>query len=238
MTESGEQVSDPMRGSEGLTPGKMMPTPFPQQEVGGQYPTKPFTPPTMGLEGAAPGESGGAPGKSTVSPMDLAGGQQGATQGNVSQEQIQQQSQEIQKQSANLSQMLQERYPTLSDGQKSLVSTKLNKYQSQTAKAGQILGVPPQTDEQKKAMEESVKQQTGDASPSALNQFLGMITSGDTTLRGITNQMANAAPGQLNPTDMLRAQAALASASKSVNFATAVVGQGLSFIKTIMSTQI
>lgn len=234
--ESGEQVSDALRGNEALTPGKMMPTPYPVQEVGGQYPTKPFTPPAAAGPAQQQEATGEAAGQAAPTPMELAGEHHGGAQGEVSQEQLQQQSAQLQKQSSNLNQMLMERYPSLSDGQKSLVGTKLNKYQSQTTKAGKMLGVNPLSEKDKQGIEKSAKEKSG--GDSTLTSFLSMITGGDTTLRGITHQLAQSPEGSLNPIAMMRAQGALASASQSVNFATAVIGQGLSFVKTIMQTQI
>jgi hypothetical protein len=235
MTDSGEQISDPLRGNDALTAAKMLPTPEVQQEVGGQYPTKPFTPPAMGPQQAA-GQEPAETSTKSPSPMTLAGGIQAGATGAASPEQLQTQTSQLQQKSGNLNDMLMERYPTLSDGQKSLVGTKLNKYQSQTAKAGQLLGVKPPSDEEKQAMEKSSKQKAG--GDSTLTSFLSMITGGDTTLRGIAGKLSQSSSSSLDPVTMLRAQGALSSASQAVNLATAVIGQGLSFVKTIMQTQI
>lgn len=200
----------------------------PENELGQQYPTKPF-----GLEGSdqtSLEKAGDAP-----SPMELAsqGGVAGA-QGPPTADQLQAQVTQVQQSSDALKQELQNRFPDLSDGQKSLLLAKLSKYQGSAGKAAALLNAPELSAEEKERIAAEL-QKAGH--PSGLVQFLSMITGGDTSLKAVGQKLASS-PQDLNPIEMLKAQYALQGASKAVNFATAVIGQGLNFVKTVMQTQI
>jgi hypothetical protein len=223
------EPTDALERNAGLTP--IRPEPFPKQEVEQQYPTKPFGP-LVSDEGVEPP----ATGEATPTPMELAGrqgGQQGQQQ--MTPDELRNSVGKTLNSSNALKGDLIERFPNLSDGQKALLMAKLTKYQGQAGKAAKLLGAGTLSPERKA---EIVQELEKAKHPSGMVQFLSLITGGDDSMRAVVNKLASTSTDNLNPVQIFKAQAALQSASKSVNFATAVIGQGLNFVKTLMQTQV
>lgn len=220
------EPSAPLERNAGVTP--IRPHEYPEQELENQYPTKPFG------AVAGPGETA-TPASTSPSVMDLASAATNGAGAAPTGAQLSDQANQLLTRSKALQDELVQRFPDLSDGQKSLLTAKLSKYQSSAGKAASLLGAAPISTEEKEEVLKGLKEK---GHPSGLVQFLSMVSSGDSSTRAITAQIGSSPSGKLNPIDMLKAQYALAAASKSVNFATAVVGQGVNFFKTVMQTQI
>jgi len=223
--------SEPLPRNAGVEAGQMheLPASPTEEELANQYPTKPFTPVKAETAQSDLGATG-------LSPMELA--RQAGTPGSghaPTSEELHQQATKTLKSSAALREELERRFPNLSDGQKALLAAKLSRYSGSAGKAASLLQAGSLTEEDK---EKIAKELEKAGKPSGLADFLSLITTGDTSLRAVTQQMAEDPGDKLNPIQMLKAQYALQTASKSVNFATAVIGQGLNFVKTVMQTQI
>lgn len=224
------EPSAPLERNARVTP--IRPHEYPEQELENQYPTKPFG------AVAGPGETA-TPASTSPSVMDLASAATGRPEGGPGAAptgaQLSDQANQLLTRSKAFQDELVQRFPDLSDGQKSLLTAKLSKYQSSAGKAASLLGAAPISTQEKEEVLKVLKEK---GHPSGLVQFLSMVSSGDSSTRAVTAQIGASPGGKLNPIDMLKAQYALAAASKSVNFATAVVGQGVNFFKTVMQTQI
>ncbi|MBS0621476.1 MAG: hypothetical protein JSR80_00745 [Verrucomicrobia bacterium] len=122
-------------------------------------------------------------------------------------------------------QLTDQRFKGLSDAQKSLLSTKLSQFNKS------VQGLSKQVGIDYKAPEEAPP------GPSQLKTFLSWITGGQHQIATVQDHLSLMG-SKMSPTDMMRAQAQMLAASRAINFATAVVGQGSNFIKTIMQTQI
>lgn len=119
-------------------------------------------------------------------------------------------------------QLTDQRFNQMSDAQKNLVETKLSQFNKG------VKGISKQV---------GLDYQEPKATGGQLKTFLSWITGGQHQIATVQDHLQLLGP-KMSPTDMMRAQAQLLAASRAINFATAVVGQGSNFIKTIMQTQI
>jgi hypothetical protein len=207
-----------------IVPGKEKVTgpeqvPGPEQKIEEEAPTKKFD------IGAGKGVEAGA--TQGLSPVDLAGQQAAQAAREVNPTSLQEQSSLLANKVEQFNKLLNETtFNKLSDGQKGLLLTKAGQY------AQQMQGISSLTGGKYKAPE--IK--SGDMA--GFKQVMGMLMNATNTLRegGGIGQLAD--KKSMNTADMLRVQARILAADRTINFFTAVVGKFSDAIKTLGQTQI
>jgi hypothetical protein len=195
------------------------PMPGPDQKIEEEAPTKKFD------IGAGKGVETSTP--QGISPADLPGQQAAQAAREVNPTSLQEQSGLLASKVEQFNKLLNEgTFNQLSDGQKGLLLTKAGQY------AQQMQGISSLTGGKYKAPE--IK--SGDTA--TFEKVLGMLTSATNTLRegGGIGQLAE--KKSMNTADMLRVQARILAADRTINFFTAVVGKFSDAIKTLGQTQI
>ena len=163
-------------------------------------------------------------GTEQVSPMELA--QQGQQQEVTQQTLVEGLQRTNEKAATLLAIVTPERFDELSNGQKSLLHTKLTQFSEHVKGLADQTGVPYEGEVPKGSAMQAVK------------TYIGWLTNGQATIQNVAEQIGSAKPGSLSVADMLRAQAKLVAAERAINFASAVAGRGTDFIKQMMQTQI
>ncbi len=163
-------------------------------------------------------------GAEQVSPMELA---QTGQQQEVTPQTLQEGLRRVGDKTAALQGIITpERFDELSNGQKSLLHTKLTQFSEHMKGLADQTGVAYQGEAPK------------GSAMSAAKTYIGWLTNGQATIENVAKQIGSAKPGALSVADMLRAQAKLVAAERAINFASAVAGKGTDFIKQMMQTQI
>jgi hypothetical protein len=213
-------LGDSLEGSSRISPTG--PSPSPQQGPQQQAPSRSFAPlmqpPTP--EQAAPA---GGP-----SPMELAGA--AGAGGPASYSSINAQAAALQGNSQKLQAGLTDPvFNSMSDGQKSLIHTKLGQYLQNIQSASERMG---------SSYKPNIP--SSDTAMSSIKSWVSMLADGSNQLSnfgGIVNS-AQQNGKAMSAADMLRIQANMSSAERAINFCSAVVGKVTSAIQTLGQTQL
>ncbi len=209
-------MTDPIPGKEDITPAKLGPSEG--QQMPEEMPS--------GKQFSEAMEQGGQT-KATEGPSPLELAQtQGAEGKAVTPSTLNESLDGLKTASTSLQdQLTDQRFSQMSPGQKTLLTSKLNQFGQSVKGLSKQVGLDYDVP---KASGPALKQ---------VSTFLGWITGGQKQIATVQDRLQSEGP-KMSVTSMMRAQAQMLAASRAINFATAVVGQGSDFVKTIMQTQI
>lgn len=217
--EPSDERTDPLERRSPIPAGQ--PEKPPEEGIPEESPTKPFD--------LHAGEEAGSPltAADAGSPFDpaAAAGQQA---GEVTQESLNAYANQIGDKVQGLQgQLTEERFAELTSGQRALLDKKVAQFhESVRGVAGQI------------GLEQKGPEKIDLSGLKELKPYLSYLTQGQQQLQHVASALGSHTKGQISVVGMLRAQAQLVAAERAINFASAVVGKGTDFIKTVMQTQI